>query len=211
MKAGELDVTVSGVDESGEGRTAAASITVDALPAVPSGASTPPVVLLNGWQFSVFPPSIMVRITIARRGWMIRHLKWFVPKFMLFFTAAMIFCAVMTSVRVRGWWVFYVAVGISSPLMGRTPSLERSRKIPVRTRRAVIEGHEAVTGRPFDPTVEEIDHMLPFKKGGGHTKDNLWVVARKVNRAKGDATPMLEEWLRFTVYQFRRMRGRKPK
>jgi uncharacterized protein (TIGR03437 family) len=56
-KAGEYAVTVSAVDESGERRTAAASITVDALPVVPSGASTPPVVLLNGWQFSVFPPS----------------------------------------------------------------------------------------------------------------------------------------------------------
>jgi pimeloyl-ACP methyl ester carboxylesterase len=57
MKAGEYTVTVSAVGESGEERAAAASITVDALPVVPSGGSTPPVVLLNGWQFSVFPPS----------------------------------------------------------------------------------------------------------------------------------------------------------
>jgi hypothetical protein len=154
---------------------------------------------------------MMIRTVIARRGWIIWHLKWYVPRFMLFFTASTIFCVVMGLTGVRRWWVFYVAVGISSPLMGRVPSLERSRKIPVRTRRAVIEWHEAVTGRLFDPTVEEIDHMLPFNKGGGHTKDNLWVVPRKINRAKGDATPVLEEWLRFTVYQFRRMRTRKPK
>lgn len=57
MKEGEYAVTVSAVDQSGEQRTTEATITVDALPAVPSGGSTPPVVLLNGWQFSVIPPS----------------------------------------------------------------------------------------------------------------------------------------------------------
>ena len=53
MKVGEYAVTVSAVGESGEERTAAANITVDALPVVPPGGSTPPVVLLNGWQFSL--------------------------------------------------------------------------------------------------------------------------------------------------------------
>jgi uncharacterized protein (TIGR03437 family) len=52
MKEGEYAVTVSAVDQSGEQRTAAADITVDPLPVVPTGGSTPPVVLLNGWQFS---------------------------------------------------------------------------------------------------------------------------------------------------------------
>lgn len=58
MKAGEYHVAVSAVDESGEQRAAVANVTVDALPAVPPGGSTPPVLLLNGWQqVSVFPPS----------------------------------------------------------------------------------------------------------------------------------------------------------
>jgi uncharacterized protein (TIGR03437 family) len=58
MKEGEYAVTVSAVDETGEQRTAVADITVEALPVVPPGGSTPPVVLLNGWQVpSVFPPS----------------------------------------------------------------------------------------------------------------------------------------------------------
>jgi uncharacterized protein (TIGR03437 family) len=57
MKEGEYAVTVSAVDESGRERTATADITVQGLPVVPPGGSTPPVVLLNGWQFSVFPPS----------------------------------------------------------------------------------------------------------------------------------------------------------
>jgi uncharacterized protein (TIGR03437 family) len=57
MKEGEYAVTVSAVDETGEQRMAVADVTVEALPTVPPGGSTPPVVLLNGWQFSVFPPS----------------------------------------------------------------------------------------------------------------------------------------------------------
>ena len=57
MPAGEYAVTVSAVDDAGEQRAVSANITVDALPVVPPGGSTPPVVLLNGWQFSVFPPS----------------------------------------------------------------------------------------------------------------------------------------------------------
>ena len=57
MKEGEYAVTVSAVDESGDQRTATANITVDALPAVPPGGSTPPAVLLNGWQFSALPPN----------------------------------------------------------------------------------------------------------------------------------------------------------
>jgi hypothetical protein len=163
------------------------------------------------WLLGAAIGFMMIRMAIARRGWIMRHLKWYVPRFMLFFTASVIFCMAMGCIGVKGWWVFYVAVGVSAPLMGRMPSFERSRKIPIHIRRAVIERHVAVTGRPFDSTIEEIDHMLPFNKGGGHTKDNLWVVPRKINRAKGDTTPMLEEWLRFTVYQLRRMRIRKSK
>src|ERR1035438_7760076 len=57
MKAGEYAVTLSAVGESGEERATVANVTVEALPPVPTGGSTPPVVLLNGWQFSVLPPS----------------------------------------------------------------------------------------------------------------------------------------------------------
>jgi uncharacterized protein (TIGR03437 family) len=52
MKAGEYVVTLSAVDASGQERRSNANIAVAALPAVPGGGTTPPVVLLNGWQFS---------------------------------------------------------------------------------------------------------------------------------------------------------------
>ena len=56
-ESGEYVVTVSAVNAAGEERVATVNVTVNALPVVPTGASTPPVVLLNGWQFSVLPPS----------------------------------------------------------------------------------------------------------------------------------------------------------
>ena len=47
---GEYAVIISAVNGSGEERTAVLSVTVDALATVPTGATTPPVVLLDGWQ-----------------------------------------------------------------------------------------------------------------------------------------------------------------
>lgn len=52
-KPGEYTVTVSAVSEAGEERTTTVKVTVDALPPVPSNAAGPPVVLLDGWQFSL--------------------------------------------------------------------------------------------------------------------------------------------------------------
>lgn len=49
-KPGEYTLMLSGITETGERRAATLSITVDALPLVPSSSTQPPVVLLNGWQ-----------------------------------------------------------------------------------------------------------------------------------------------------------------
>ncbi len=57
VKPGEYTVLVSAAGENGEERAAVTKIIVDALPTVPAGNPVPPVVLLNGWQFSVFPPN----------------------------------------------------------------------------------------------------------------------------------------------------------
>lgn len=51
--------------------------------------------------------------------------------------------------------------------------------------------------------------MVPIDKGGGHTKDNLWVIPRKLNRSKGNKMPSLEEWLRFTFHRHRSSRAGK--
>ena len=81
--------------------------------------------------------------------------------------------------------------------------MKRSRRIPANIRRAVIEKHIARTGG-FDPATEEIDHRVPFEKGGGHTKYDLWIIPKKVNRSKGNKMPLPEDWLRFTFRRRRR-------
>ena len=55
MKPGEYTLALSATNEAGENRGAILTVTVDALAPVPSSATEPPVILLNGWQ----PPSLL--------------------------------------------------------------------------------------------------------------------------------------------------------
>jgi len=48
-KPGEYTVTLSATSETGEERQTTMNVVVAAQPAVPSGSTRPPVVLLNGW------------------------------------------------------------------------------------------------------------------------------------------------------------------
>ena len=49
-KPGEHTVSLSVESDAGDERTATLNVTVEPLQPVPSGATVPPVVLLNGWQ-----------------------------------------------------------------------------------------------------------------------------------------------------------------
>jgi uncharacterized repeat protein (TIGR01451 family) len=53
MAPGEYSVTVSATSEAGEERQTTLNVTLDPLQPVPSTATRPPVVLLNGWQFGI--------------------------------------------------------------------------------------------------------------------------------------------------------------
>jgi pimeloyl-ACP methyl ester carboxylesterase len=53
MTPGDYTVSISAVSETGEGRSASINVTLDPLQTVPTNATSPPVVLLNGWQFGV--------------------------------------------------------------------------------------------------------------------------------------------------------------
>jgi hypothetical protein len=53
MKPGDYTVTLSAANETGEERAATINVTVDALTPVSLNAPGPPVVLLDGWQFSL--------------------------------------------------------------------------------------------------------------------------------------------------------------
>ncbi len=50
MPPGEYSVTMSATNDAGEERSEAISVTLTPLQSVPSSATKPPVVLLNGWQ-----------------------------------------------------------------------------------------------------------------------------------------------------------------
>ena len=51
----------------------------------------------------------------------------------------------------------------------------------------------AMTGRPITPETAAIDHVVPACHGGTHTIENLQVVHKDVNRAKG--TMEIEEFV----------------
>jgi hypothetical protein len=68
--------------------------------------------------------------------------------------------------------------------LGRPP-----RRLKARVRRDVISKWQIETGKKFNSRFHEIDHIVPFSKGGNETEDNLRVMERKRNRSKGAKAP----------------------
>jgi hypothetical protein len=73
-------------------------------------------------------------------------------------------------------------------LINRLPS-RRKRHIRASVKRKVIERYERRTGEKFDSRAHELDHTVPFSKGGSHTADNLQVMEQTRNRSKGATNP----------------------
>jgi len=147
-------------------------------------------------EIVTFGFAAVIAIVLGRNAWGKRHwLAWHVGKFMVFFIGVLALCFLAHLIGLRGWWIFYAAVALASPLHSAW-QWERSRWIPAGTRRKVIERWERKTGNTFDAKLYELDHKVPFAKGGWHTLDNLRVVKRSVNRKKGHQEPGIEDWLR---------------
>ena len=72
----------------------------------------------------------------------------------------------------------------------RPPST--NRRIPAKIRRQVIA--RDLKGERFDPNVHDIDHIVPFSKGGDHSLENLRVVHRTENRRRGAKMPTLKDF-----------------
>jgi len=74
---------------------------------------------------------------------------------------------------------------------GLVVALQRGRKryIPRSERRKAIARFEYKTGHKYNPRIHDLDHTVPFAKGGSNTADNLRVVERDKNRAKGAKSP----------------------
>ena len=133
-------------------------------------------------------------VVIARNPYGRRHWRaWNVARFLLYFLGVLALCFLAHLAGLRGWWIIYLASGLSAPPF-LSLQWKRSRRIPAATRRKVIEKWEARTGKTFDPKLYEIDHKIPFAKGGWHTLDNLRVVRKTANRKKGHREPKLEDW-----------------
>jgi HNH endonuclease len=172
-----------------------------------------PVVITPGEQivliaFAAVIGFSVIRTNIARRQWIAWHVMYFVRGFIPYCLAWFALVLLMVFIGFRGVWIQYFALAVCTPIFefaAGQPSPQRHRKIPKHIREAVIEEHIKRTGG-FDPKTEEIDHIVPFSKGGGHTKDNLWVVPKTANRRKGNNMPMLDDWLRFTFRRLRRPR-----
>jgi hypothetical protein len=64
----------------------------------------------------------------------------------------------------------------------------RSRYIPKTERRKAIARFER-SGQRYDPKKHEIDHVVPYSRGGVSKADNLRVIARDRNRAKAARSP----------------------
>ena len=65
----------------------------------------------------------------------------------------------------------------------------RSRHIPASVRRRKIAEYELRSGKKFNPRKHELDHEVPFARGGSHTEDNLVVTEKRRNRSKGAKSP----------------------
>jgi hypothetical protein len=67
----------------------------------------------------------------------------------------------------------------------------RTRYISKRVRREVIE--RDLKGESYDSSKHHIDHVWPYSKGGSNTADNLRVIEKRKNLAKGAKRPRLGE------------------
>jgi HNH endonuclease len=84
----------------------------------------------------------------------------------------------------------FVAGIAASFLLVRQP--RRNRRIPRYVREAVIA--RDLKGLPFDPSLHQLDHIVPFSKGGDHSVQNLRVVPKQENLRRGAKMPRLRDF-----------------
>lgn len=79
--------------------------------------------------------------------------------------------------------------GVVAALIVNQMTPSRSRYVPASVKRKKIREYELETGKKYNPRKHELDHIIPFSKGGSHTEDNLRLVEKRKNRSKGAKSP----------------------
>lgn len=88
--------------------------------------------------------------------------------------------------------IFSMFVGAAAALMF-VSSPRMDRRVPRKVRRAVIARFEAA-GNKFDPKLHDVDHIVPFSKGGDHSEENLRVIDKSTNRRRGAKMPKFRDF-----------------
>lgn len=135
-------------------------------------------------NFVVFAFFLILFVSFYRR----RETLWFNLRRIA--TALAAYLLVASLLSHAGWTETQATiVGIGAGLIVDLSSGKRTRYIPKVVKRKVIARFESRTGEKFSRRIHEIHHVVPFSKGGSNTEDNLQVLRRKENRAKGAKSP----------------------
>jgi hypothetical protein len=146
------------------------------------------------WLLIVFvlPPAYYL-IQVARRRREVIQFK--LKRLAVYFVCVVTGMAVIPgrgySTRDAAIFSFFFGISAALVLVRRRRT---SRRVPNSLRRIVIAKYEA-TGKRFDPRLHELDHIVPFSKGGDHSEQNLRVVNRSANRSRGAKMPRFRDFI----------------
>ena len=88
--------------------------------------------------------------------------------------------------------IFSVLLSLLPMVLIRKP--KQHRRIPKRIRQTVID--RDLRGQQFDPSKHHLDHIVPYSKGGDHSVENLRVLSKSENLARGNRMPGLRDLVR---------------
>jgi HNH endonuclease len=87
--------------------------------------------------------------------------------------------------------VFGVFFGHSVSMLG-VRAHHRDRRIPRYVRQAVIA--RDLKGEAFDPANHQLDHIVPYSKGGDHSLENVRVLPKQENLRRGARMPQFKDF-----------------
>ncbi len=115
----------------------------------------------------------LVLVSLRRRREAIRHAMRRV-----FFAEAAYLLVVYLMVQAGRTALEAILAGVLSGFVVNQMTPSRSRHVPATVRRRKIAEYELRSGKKFNPRKHELDHEVPFSRGGSHTEDNLVVTEK---------------------------------